>query len=248
VPSALFAATFYPLKVLEKLRQRRQQRSSRRQRKSEFPRNCKLFLSRAPAPAPRSASPLVPSSAPGAGASGSSRGPVSVPRQKPPPKWVSIPKTRPAGSRVCGVLFVPPETPGTSAHWHSRPAIPWSSVLRWLSVQPSRPSSAPTPCPIPWPPPTPFRSLHKVVFMPSHKHFYFNDFYYCAHSLLFIQPRRGSLLGPRWRIEFDSAAVSPQLSPDLRRLSSCACTCWPVPQDLNFIKCLVLLCIQCKNS
>lgn len=31
--------------------------------------------------------------------------------------------------------------------------------------------------------------FHKVVFMHSHKHFYFNDFYYCAHSLLFMRPR-----------------------------------------------------------
>lgn len=37
--------------------------------------------------------------------------------------------------------------------------------------------------------------FHKVVFMHSHKHFYFNDFYYCAHSLLFMRPR-GSELAP----------------------------------------------------
>lgn len=227
-----------------------------------FPRNCKLFLSRAPAPAPhpasspRSPSPQVPSPGllelePEAQMRGIQ---VSVPRQKPPPKWVSIPKTQPAGSRVCGGPF-DLLLAESADHYYSyyyyyyfgplTPAYREPLLLRWLSVQPSRPSSVPTPSICSFLAPSIKSCLCLLInifilmiFIIAHiRYFLYNpgeDHFsiFCVHAGVsnLIQPpcpHNWVLISAGW-------------------LSSCACTCCPPIQTR--INLYVYLCLETKRT
>lgn len=144
---ALSAATFYALKVLEKLRQRRQQRSSRRQLKSEYfqeianyfwAERLRLLLTlpvppgpqvlKSPIPDSSSWSPRPKCEVPRSQFRGRSRRQNELASQKPNRlALVSVEDPSTSSSPNPQTTTTHTTTTTTSAHWHPRTAILCSS-------------------------------------------------------------------------------------------------------------------------